>query len=350
MKADIKNLFNKIIKYPITIWMLISLFTLCSVMIGYSAYNGTADVKRVVSTQASSSTRFSSNYMESGELVVKNLRTTADGDYICNVTVCNYDQLDLASPARALITYNFTAELVKYNLNSSQYERVTTVQMKDATNAKTFYVQKILDDNVDVSDAVQNNLNIGSFSYTYSGETLVGEEIHKDSFDICFDSTEVAKDVPDLFIRVTATPTAESVQLNGTLPTLSCIISISKGRTVETGWHGSLDESNTLNYDGYNLVIEGAGKGTIDVLWDNREFTINPAFVENNSSKLTAITDASDTGWKMLTLSVDSTDQNRYLVQFYKKKTNTDYTGDEFPSKYIRCTNYVQNNAESGGD
>ena len=348
MKANIKGAIKKITKYQVTIWMLISVFTLCSVLIGYSAYNGTADVKRVVSTQASSSTRFSSNYMEGGELVVKNLRTTADGDYICNVTVCNYDQLDLASPARALITYSFTAELVKYNLSSSQYEKVTAVQMKDEVNAKTFYVQKYLDDNEPVNGAAQNNLNTGSFSYTYSGETLAGEETHKDSFDICFDSTEVAKAVPDLFVRVSAIPTAESVQLNGTLPTLSCVISISKGRTVETGWHGNLDESNTSNYDAYNLVIEGSGSGTIDIQWDNREFTINPAFIINNSAKLTPETDAEAEGWRTVTLTVNSTEQNRYLVQFYKKKANTDYTGDEFPSKYIRCTNYVQTNTGAG--
>ncbi len=349
MKANIKNIVSKITKYPITIWMLISVFTLCSVMIGYSAYNGTADVKRVVSTQASSSTRFSSNYMESGELVVKNLRTTADGDYICNVTVCNYDQLDLASPARALITYSFTAELVKYNLSTSQYEKITAVQMKDETNPKTFYVQKNLDDNEAATGASQNNLNTGSFSYTYSDETLAGEETNKDSFDICFDSTEVAKDVPDLFVRVTATPTAESVQLNGTLSTLSCVISISKGRTVETGWHGSLDESNTSNYDGYNLVIEGSGTGTIDIQWDSYEFSINPAFLQINSAKLGTVTNMETDGWKTVTLTVNSTEQNRYLVQFYKKKTNTDYTGNEFPSKYIRCTNYVQTNVGAGG-
>ena len=152
--------------------------------------------------------------------------------------------------------------------------------------------------------------------------------------------------MPELFVRVIATPSAESVQLNGSLPTLSAIISISKGRTVETGWYGSLDESSDKNYDAYNLVVEGSGKGTIDILWDSRDFTINTAFLEINSSKLTAVTDAETAGWKTVTLSVNSSEQNRYIVQFYKVKTKTDYTGATFPSRYIMCNNYVANDEE----
>ena len=138
-----------------------------------------------------------------------------------------------------------------------------------------------------------------------------------------------------------AVPSEESVQLNSGVPTLHSIISISKGRTVETGWHGSLDESSVNDYDGYNLVIEGSGSGTIDILWDNNEFTINPAFLTINTSKLTDVTDTTPAGWKKVTLTVNSTEENRYVVQFYKKKQNVSYTGNEFPSKYIICNNYI---------
>ena len=335
------------IKHLITVWMQLSFILLGVLIVVHAAYNGTASVKRVVSTQASRNSVFSSNYMESGELVVKNLRTTSDGYYICNVTVCNYDQLDPSKPARALITYSFTAELMEYNRSTGEYQRVTSIQKKDDESDKVFFVQKAVDNNVPLSADTVHNLNTGSFYYTYTGETLIGESSCKDSFNICFDSTEVNKDIPDLFIKVTATPTAESVQLNGSLPTLSSVISISKGHTVETGWHGSLNESSISNYDAYNLVIEGSGKGTIDILWDSREFTINPAFLDINSSKLTSVTDASSTGWKTVTLSVDSSERNRYIVQFYKVKTNTDYTGNDFPSRYILCSNYEADDGES---
>ncbi len=342
MKARLSDIFRKIAKYPITVWMLISVFTLCTVVVVYAAYNGTADVKRVVSTQASSNTVFSSNYMQAGGLAVKELRTTADGNFICNVTVCNYDQLNLGNPAHALITYDFTAELLEYDMTNKTYQKVGVVQEKtDGTGNKVFYVQKKMDDNETIGTDQVHVLNAGSFLYTYSAETLAGGTSNKDSFDICFDSEEVEKDVADLFIRVTATPTAESAQFNGSVPTLSCIISVSQGRSIETGWHGSLNESNTLDYDGYNLIVEGSGKGTIDILWDSREFTINPIFKQINSSKLTDETDAALEGWRKVTLTVDSTEENRYVVQFYKKNTNSAYSGNNFASRYIKCENYI---------
>ena len=64
MKERIKSIYKKIIKYPVTIWMLVSIIALAAVYVSYAAYNGTADVKRVVSTQATSTTVFSSNYLE----------------------------------------------------------------------------------------------------------------------------------------------------------------------------------------------------------------------------------------------------------------------------------------------
>ena len=79
MKGRIKNIYNKIKKYPVTIWMVASMLAFSAVYVTYAAYNGTADVKRVVSTQATSSTVFSSNYMDiysSTNPVVKSLRTT----------------------------------------------------------------------------------------------------------------------------------------------------------------------------------------------------------------------------------------------------------------------------------
>ena len=344
MKASFEKFTSRITKYPVTVWMLISVFTFCTVVVGYSAYSGTVDVKRVVSTQSSSTTMFSSNYMESSTnsgLIVKNLHTINEGNFTCNVTVCNYDQLDQSNPAHSLITYDFTAELFTY---TDTYQKVTETQLNMQGTPKIFSVRKVMDNNGTITTDTEHDINSGDFSYTYSEETLTGGTSCKDSFDICFDSEEVKKELPDLFIRVTATPTAQSIQLNGTLPTLSSIISISKGRIVETGWYGSLIESSNSDiYDAYNLVIEGSGAGTIDILWDSTEFTINPAFLAINSSKLSAETTDSS-GLKKRTLTVNSSEENRYVVQFYK---STSYTGNSLPSNAIKCENYVVSEHEN---
>lgn len=219
------------IKYPIAVWMLLSAFLLGTLIVVHAAYSGTADVKRVVSTQASSSTVFSSNYMESGELAIKSLRTTAEGDFICNVTVCNYDQLDPASPARAPITYSFKAELCRYDTSTESYVVVSEVQTKtidNVTSNKNFYVKKVMDDNLEINtDTVHSHsLNESPFYYEYTDETLAGGTSNKDSFNICFDSAEVDLAVADLFIRVTATPTNESMQQNSGVGILRSVISV----------------------------------------------------------------------------------------------------------------------------
>lgn len=350
MKGRIKNIWKRIIKYPVTIWMVLSIIVLVSVYMVYAAYNGTADIKRVVSTQASSTSVFSSNYLEvysATDLSVKNLRTTTEGNFIVSITVCNYDQLDPTSPAKALIEYSLTAELVEYNSATNSYVPVSTVQTNNGA-AKTFYVQKTMDNNATIDIDVQHSLNAeGSFTYTYQSESLTGGVSYKDTFDICFDAAEVAMDVPELFIRVTATPTTESQQTNSGISTLQSIISISQGRSVETGWHGSLQETNrNQDYDGYNLVIEGSGSGTIDIEWDNTKFAMNPVFVALYGSTGEDILGAEEdvtgqTGKKKRTLTVNSINSNRYVVQFYKRDEDTSYTGSEFPSKYIECKNYI---------
>lgn len=354
MKGRITDIYKKIIKYPITVWMIMSLLVLSSVYIVFAAYNGTAIVKRVVSTQAATTTVFSSNYMEiySTNIAVKNLRTVNEGDFICPVTVCNYDQLDPTSPAHGTIDYSFSAELVRYDSGTDSYVSVAGVQTKDNDEPKTFYVQKIMDDNLSINTDPTHDLNSssGGFSYTYESQSLAGENSYRDTYNICFDATEVALDVPNLFIRVTATPTEESVQLNGGISVLSSVISIAQGRTVETGWHGNLQETSTTDYDGYNLVIEGSGSGTIDIVWDDSKFTMNPVFVEKYGGTDGILGDEVGLGdTKKRTLTVNSaTGDNRYVIQFYKKHSGISYTGAEFPSKYIKCENYVQDEDEEG--
>lgn len=344
MKGRMKNIYKKILKYPVTIWMVLSVIVFTGVYVAYSAYNGTAEVKRVVSTQPASTTVFSSNYLEiysQSNLSVKDIRTTTAGNYKVSITVCNYDQLDPTKPAKALIDYTLKAELVRLDPTNG-YVPVTSVQMNGDT-AETFYIQKTMNDNQTVSADAQYNLNSeGSFSYTYTSESLTGGSTNKDSFDICFDAAEVAKDAPQLFIRVTATPSPESVDANGGISTLQSIISVAQGRSVETGWHGSLQETEKdVDYDGYNLVIEGSGAGTIEIHWDDKKFAMNPAFITLNGSKLSQEEEVEGrTGWKKRILSVDSMQSNRYVVQFYKRVSGS-YTGNNFASNYIYCTKYV---------
>ena len=72
---------------------------------------------------------------------------------------------------------------------------------------------------------------------------------------------------------------------------------------------------------------------------------MNPAFVtlfdSSGDNILSDAVDDNQTGWKKRTLSVNSIQNNRYVVQFFKRNANVSYTGNEFPSKYIKCKNYT---------
>ncbi len=340
-----KNFVKNIRKYWITIWMAAAFITLGAIVV-YGAYSGTAHVKRVVSTMSTYDTVFSSKYMERPQ-GLKTIHTTLFEDYICPVTVCNFAQLTPTGYSSERIKYSLKAELVVYDSISKQYTAVNEVQMKTlngATVPKTFYIKKTYNDNEPLTitnDDIHVLNSEGLFSYTFPDEELAGGDSYTDTFEVCFDAVETLKETPDLYIRLTATPI--NTNTNGTVTEMSCILSISKGRTIETGWHGALAESSALDYDGYNLIVEGVGKGTIDIRWDNTKFMINPAFTSDttNNSFATEVVDDSDADWKKITLNVNSLTKNRYEIQFYKKTPSTTYTSNNSASQYIKCDNYV---------
>jgi len=325
--------------------MLASIVLFSTLYATYSAYNGTSIVKRVVSTQATSTKVFSSNYLEdysNTNIAVKDLRTTTEGNFVMAITVCNYDQMDFNSYAKSNIEYELKAELVQYNSTTGEYVLVREVQKEgtgEEARKKKFTVKRIMDNNAEVEED-ERDLNTGSFTVLFN-ESLEGGNPLKDAFEICFDSAEVVKAIPDLFIRVIATPTPESQQLNPGISTMACIISISQGRTVETGWHGSLQENGNEEYDGYNLIIEGSGAGTIEILWNNNLFAMNPAFdalYGSSGSNILGpeiIPPGKPSGWIKRTLTVNSMVDNRYVVQFYKKQPAAVGTGN------IECDNYT---------
>jgi len=173
MKRRKKNIYKKIIKYPITVWMLASIVLFSTLYATYSAYNGTSIVKRVVSTQATSTKVFSSNYLEdysNTNIAVKDLRTTTEGNFVMAITVCNYDQMDFNSYAKSNIEYELKAELVQYNSTTGEYVLVREVQKEgtgEEARKKKFTVKRIMDNNAEVEED-ERDLNTGSFTVLFN--------------------------------------------------------------------------------------------------------------------------------------------------------------------------------------
>ena len=124
------------------------------------------------------------------------------------------------------------------------------------------------------------------------------------------------------------------------LPTLRGIVLVRYNKAADTGWSGKVEDLKAgTDYDGFNYVIKGDGKGKITFSWDPTAVTINQQFLHNPEVKFyingaeVAGSDSFDessittsNGVKTLILVVDSRKKNRYDVQFYKIDPTIDYS------------------------
>ncbi|MGN1107395.1 MAG: hypothetical protein ACI4RH_12140, partial [Huintestinicola sp.] len=107
---------------------------------------------------------------------------------------------------------------------------------------------------------------------------------------------------------------------------LGRLFAFSEYSASSTTWTGSFTETTAENYDAFNYVIRGQGKGTVTLSWDPAQLEINRVFLENNNLQDKVSTNGQK---NILTIDVDSTvGQNRYDIQFYKTENGvyTDMT------------------------
>ena len=157
-------------------------------------------------------------------------------------------------------------------------------------------------------------------------------------------SGDLGKTDPDFYVHIWAVPSEDLYH------TIHSRIYGGIASSFASSWHGALKETNcsTTDYDFYNYIITGNGAGTVDILWNEEYFHINEfffsdlagnSFVHNglssepveilssNEKYGTAGSKGNFTGWKMVTIRVDSiSEKSRYELQLYKAKANTSYT------------------------
>lgn len=346
MKMEVK-LVNKILrtlkKHWTRVWLIFVLLLSGGIYITYAAYTEVSSVKRVVSTQASPGQMFSSNCMKTEILNVR----VSSGEY--SVTVCNYDQDKPKTFNPSIVNYTVTAKLmVRTGDTYTPFdEYLNTLAEPDKTTynkkAAKFKICKSEDDDTGlispVSDLSFNSEN--NFTCTFSSESLAAQKAAVDKYNIKIDlvnNTDV--DITNVYVEVTADPTSD------TLATLSSRLYYAEIKTSEANWEGYIVESDcsVADYDFYNYVITGNGKGTVDIKWDPDKFELNPFFLSDSSNSFSVEPDITVSGktWKKITLYVDSEKKNRYEIQLYKTSTSAEggerYTGDNAASKYIQCS------------
>lgn len=274
-----------------------------------TAYISLNIVKRVVSTQGSSGTPFSSNYLllvpkDTTAYAVKNIYCSKGVDYAeFAINVCNYVQND---PSMV-------------NGNDIRYTFVLTQQNSDGTpNTEAFSGLSVKD-----NDGVSHEFTDGVCRI--SDRCLVGNTKSVDTYSIVIPKQMV--NTVDL--RVEAVPTDSSYSaVNGNK--LGRVFTFSEHYVSSNTWTGSFSEMTADSYDAFNYIIKGQGKGTVTLTWDPSQLEINRVFLENNGLSVT-----SEGSISKLTIEVDSTaGQNRYDIQFYKTE-NGIYTDMDTIDGYV---------------
>ncbi len=333
-----KNLFKKLKKHWITVWLVAAVLAV-SVFVVIASYTGIYSVKRVVSTKASAGVLFSSNSMQSysGSVIPSRHITTSQstGSYTYNLTVCDFAQSDPLTRyvSESGLSYDLTAQLC-VKINGSFYPVNDTANVSDAVRNdakdKDYSIQFVSDGGTNVaSDNEVKKLSQGnevSFPSQVIKPQVTGNSIPNgtNKYAITFDGYELGDNQQyEYYIKLTAHPT------NGdnSLQNIACYLYLTKMVVTDSAWEGRIQDNGSLaDRDAYNYILEGSGSGTITVRWNSNYIDVSEIFIaQNGLNVVTEQPDQNSNVWKHFDLPVSDA-VGRYEIQLYKKNPDGDYS------------------------
>lgn len=281
-----------------------------------AAYINLNSVKRVVSIQSSTGTAFSSNYLlltskGTSSYAMKNILFSENADTAdFEINVCNYVQNDPSKVNENDIAYTFTLKLLNTDgtVNTGSYARLKVTDGSGVSYSFSDGICKITD------------------------QMLTGKTKSVNSYAI----TVPKEFVNNIDMEASAVPSDDTSYNAANGNKLGRVFSFSVYNASSTTWTGSFTETTTVNYDAFNYVLKGQGKGTVTLSWDPAQLEISNVFIEVNGLQ-GKVTDGAD-GTKKLDLEVDSTaKQNRYDIQFYKTENGV-YTNMKTVNGYVKIS------------
>lgn len=305
MKKDKKNSVKKL-------WAVVWAAVVTAVLVGIvsgAAYINRNSVKRVVSTQSGSGTAFSSNYLmpvtkDTSAYILKNVSFSKSAETTeLEIDVCNYVQNDPS----------------KVNENDIEYTLTLTLLNTDGTENTSSDIGSLSVKYKNVTYNFANGVCI------IADQKLVGNTKSVNTYTL----TVPKALVNNINIQAVAEPSSSSYSATGGYK-LGRIFTFSDYNATAT-WTGSFAETATDNYDAFNYVLKGQGKGTVTLTWDPEQLEISKIFLDNNN--LQAESGTGNT--KILTIEVDSNNkQSRYDIQFYKTENGV-YTDMNTVEGYV---------------
>ena len=326
-----KNLFKALRKNWIKLWLIVIILAFAGV-VSYAAFTRVNVVKRVISTDEGVGDRFSSDYMSAGMKITRAPFYSKTSSPVVNVHVFNYPFPKSAFYRNSEITYKLTARLGTMNGNS--FIPLNVSAMSSAAIA-------LLNENgygIRLNDQTKT-FNSTTLTLVFDNCTLDSGTASSNEFNLLFDIRELNSETPNEYYMELIADSTESG-----LPTLTGYVAVRYVPMASTGWNGTLETlESDKEYDAYNYIVSGTGKGEITFKWDARYVSINKQFLENKNYKFkingdivqgsATITEASipydaNEIYKSITLVVDSSKKSRYEVQFYKTSADdADYEG-----------------------
>ena len=310
----------------ITVWLII-VAVLLSGAATYAAYMGTTQSKRVISLSESDEMLFSSRYLYvSGSDVQRIGFAENTADPAVTIDVCNYDRNGMGVYGSDIF-FRITAKLVNYDgtdiaseTTSDKY-RLTYLLAGDESD--TYCLNSISSTVTTLKGPLTNDGESDLFVLPANTKTKLKFILHCDP---------EALSTPQYAVEITATPVGKYEDLKSISGKLRAVSRSSQSLEWSGEFTDNITGTKPTDFDAYNYVISGVGKGTITLTYDNAKLELD----KNDLEILSGYKKTENGSKTIITFPVDTTAENavsRYAVHFYQKNGTA---LDEFSEEYAK--------------
>jgi len=314
----------------ITVWLII-VVVLLSGAFTYAAYMSTTQSKRVISLSESYEMFFSSRYLYvSGSDVQRIGFAENTQDPTVTIDVCNYDRNGMGVYGSD-IYFRITAKLVSYDgkelTSETTSDKYKLTYLYAGVESDTYCLNSISSTATTLKGPLTNDGESDLFVLPANTKTKLKFILHCDPDTLS---------TPQYAVEITATPVGKYEDIKAISGKLRAISRSSQ--SLE--WSGEFTDelitgTQPTDFDAYNYVISGVGKGTITLTYDSSILELDKNDIEI-FKKLNEYNETTNGSKTIITFPVDTTVENavsRYAVHFYQK----DGTPlDEFSEEYVK--------------
>ena len=277
----------------LTIWLVLAAVSFV-MTVGYAAYTGATQAKRVISLDSRTSMLFSSAYMEVNGNEARQLYFTYNEEdqspLVVTVDVRNTDRNENAVYDED-IHFDLYARLIKANGDD----------ITETVSAGGYTVTPLGESAFQITSGTE--ILVGSY-------TLKGKTTSIKLFDVSFPVSELTDQKYGIALRAHVTDSYNDID------SISGKLVVSQNTTtLSSKWSGDYGDDTTssktpADYDAINYIISGNGKRKLTLTWDRSKLVIDTADMKELKS------DAQGNPGT-LTFDVDSDEKARYSLHFY---------------------------------